>query len=71
MHDYILDNPMYLLFLLVNVLVIYKVIQLSLREDQDDDDEENGEGGISGNDDPDLDLPPGVAPPIHTPRVEG
>lgn len=71
MHDYILDNPMYLLFLLVNVLVIYKVIQLSLREDQDDDDEENGGGGISGNDDPDLDLPPGVEPPIHAPSVEG
>lgn len=54
--------PFYLLFLIINVLIIYLVFKKILFGNDDDDKDDDDEGGIS-YDDPILDLPPGVTLP--------
>lgn len=65
MLDYILDHPLYIPFLILNIFIIYKVIKIYVLEDRDNDEDDN-DGGITDNKDPVLDLPPGVAPPAET-----
>lgn len=68
MLDYILSHPLYIPFLILNIFIIYKVIKIYVIEGRDDNDDEDG--GIPENDDPVLDLPPGVAPPSETPSLK-
>ncbi|TVP44484.1 MAG: hypothetical protein EA341_16690 [Mongoliibacter sp.] len=61
MLDYILAHPLYIPFLILNIFIIYKVIKIYVCEDQGNNDDDDG--GIPDNDDPVLDLPPGVGSP--------
>ncbi|MDO8967638.1 hypothetical protein [Algoriphagus sp.] len=63
MLDYILSQPLYIPFIIFNIYLIYKVIRYVLENDQDNnEDDENG--GELKNDNPVLDLPPGVTLPV-------
>ena len=63
MLDYILSHPLYIPFIILNIYIIYKVIRYVLDYDPDkNDDDENG--GNLKNDNPELDLPPGVTLPV-------
>lgn len=67
MLDYILAHPLYIPFIMLNIFIIYKVFKIHVCKDQDNNDDEDG--GIPENDDPVLDLPPGVSPPVETSGV--
>lgn len=69
MLDYILAHPLYIPFVLLNIFIIYKVIKIYVLGDEDNQDDDN-DGGVPGNDDPILDLPPGVAPPKEIPSLK-
>jgi len=62
MLEFIRSYPLYIPFIILNIYVIYKVIQMVMGNDSGNRDDDQ-DGGISGNDDPDLDLPPGVSLP--------
>lgn len=62
MIEYITAHPMYIPFLIGNALIIYEVIKI-VRKDGDDNNDD-GDGGILLDDDPTLDLPPGVTLPV-------
>lgn len=65
MIDYLISHPLYIPFIILNIYIIYKVIKYVLNYDpgkNDDDDDENG--GNLKNDNPVLDLPPGVRLPV-------
>ncbi|UJP66170.1 hypothetical protein [Mongoliitalea daihaiensis] len=68
MRDYILSHPLYIPFVLLNIFIIYQVIKLYVCEDKRNDDDD--EGGSSFNDDPILDLPPGVGLPTKEPSLK-
>ena len=69
MLDHIIAHPLYIPFLLANVYIIYKVIRIVLDNDHGKNDDDDQDGGISYNDDPVLDLPPGVGLPNKEPSV--
>jgi hypothetical protein len=64
MLEFIISYPMYIPFIILNTLIIYKVIKDVMNEDngQSDDDD----GGIFSTKNPILDLPPGVTLPTST-----
>ncbi|GAB2618473.1 hypothetical protein [Belliella aquatica] len=62
MLDYIIAHPLYIPFIILNIYIIYKVIKMVVGKDQGRDDDDQ-DGGISNNDNPVLDLPPGVGLP--------
>jgi hypothetical protein len=68
MLDYILAHPLYIPFIILNIFIIYKVIKIYVCNNKDNNDDEDG--GIPENDDPVLDLPPGVSTPIETSSVK-
>ncbi|MDP2042812.1 MAG: hypothetical protein Q8S14_17935 [Algoriphagus sp.] len=59
MLDYILSHPLYIPFIIFNIYLIYKVIRYVLDNNEGDEN-----GGGSKNDNPVLDLPPGVTLPV-------
>ncbi len=61
--EFILDRPLYLLFVLANIWIIYKFIKNALSDGSDDDSEDDDDDGGITLTDPDLDLPPGVTLP--------
>lgn len=63
MLDYILSHPLYIPFIIFNIYLIYKVIRYVLDNDQDNNEGDENGGG-SKNDNPVLDLPPGVTLPV-------
>jgi hypothetical protein len=66
MLEYVLQNPLYLVVAITNlVVVIYVIWKLRKGNGRDDDDEDGGEP----MDEPDLDLPPGISLP-RQPREE-
>jgi hypothetical protein len=66
MIEYIQSHPLYIPFLVFNALVIYEIYKTMAGKNKGkDDDDDNNDGGILvGNDDPILDLPPGVTLPV-------
>lgn len=62
MLDYIIAHPLYIPFIILNIYIIYKVIKMVINNDQESDDDDQ-DGGISDDDNPVLDLPPGVGLP--------
>jgi len=63
MLDLLTTYPLYIPFLIVNIYIIYKVIKDVLNgEKGKNDDDDNG--GLLANDQPILDLPPGVSLPV-------
>jgi hypothetical protein len=63
MLDLLTTYPLYIPFLIVNIYIIYKVIKDVLNgEKGKNDDDDNG--GLLVNDQPILDLPPGVSLPV-------
>lgn len=67
MLDFIKSYPLYIPFIIINIFIIYKVIKDVLNDD-DENDGDDDEGGVSENDKPVLDLPPGVTLPT-SPKV--
>lgn len=63
MVDYIIDHPLYIPFIILNIYIIYKLIRVVLGKDQGHNDNDD-DGGLSDNDNPQLDLPPGVILPV-------
>lgn len=63
MIDYIIAHPLYIPFLIFNIFVIYRMIKFVLNRDQDQNDDDD-QGGIIKIDNPKVDLPPGVTPPV-------
>jgi len=63
MLDFFIGHPLYVPFIILNVLIIYKIVKLVVNGDKgkNDDDED---GGILATDPPILDLPPGVTLPV-------
>ncbi len=61
MLDYIISHPLYIPFLIFNIYIIYKVIKYVMDQDKNDHDEN---GGNLEDDDPKLELPPGVTIPV-------
>ena len=63
MLDLLTTYPLYIPFLIVNIYIIYKVIKdvLNGKKGKNDDDDN---GGLLANDQPILDLPPGVTLPL-------
>jgi hypothetical protein len=59
MLEYIISHPLYIPFTIFNGFIIYKLIKTVLGKDKGKNDDD-GDGGIFANDDPKLDLPPGV-----------
>ncbi|MEM6643583.1 MAG: hypothetical protein AAF616_11440 [Bacteroidota bacterium] len=56
-------HPFYLMFIIINLAIIYLVVKMVIfKKDDDDEEDDDDEGGI-GDDDPVLDLPPGVTLP--------
>jgi hypothetical protein len=68
MLSFILEHPLYLPFILVNIWIIYKAIQEFAYKPETDDSSDN-DGGGSGPADPELDLPPGVTLPKEREEV--
>ena len=68
--EFIVDHPFYIPFILLNIWLIYKVIQEVRKDDEDNNDEndDKSEGGLP-DDGPDLDLPPGVSLPVDSKEV--
>jgi hypothetical protein len=67
MIEYIQAHPLYIPFLVFNALVIYEIYKTMIGNDKgknDDDDNDNDGGILVGDDDPVLDLPPGVTLPV-------
>lgn len=67
MMEFINAHPLYIPFLIGNGLIIYEIYSIVRKNnnDKNDDDQNNdGEGGIPIEDDPILDLPPGVTLPV-------
>jgi hypothetical protein len=63
MRDFLTTYPLYIPFIILNVYIIYKVIKDVLNgEKGNNDDDDNG--GVLANDQPILDLPPGVSLPV-------
>jgi hypothetical protein len=71
---WLLKHPYYIPFIIFNVWIIYRIIKMVINEeDQDNGDDrgdEDDDGGVDVNDDPDLDLPPGVSLPRDTPELQ-
>jgi len=66
MLDYILAHPLYLPFILLNIFIVYKVIKIFVIDDKGNDNKDNdNDGDVPDDNDPVLDLPPGVAPPVE------
>jgi len=63
MLDYLISHPLYIPFIILNIFIIYKVIKMVMGSDRDKNDDDDSDGGISDNDNPVLDLPPGVGLP--------
>lgn len=63
MINFIASHPLYIPFIAINMVVIYKIIKIVLSDvnEKNDDDED---GGIFVGDEPVLDLPPGVTLPV-------
>lgn len=62
---FIISHPLYVPFLILNAVIVYKIIRdvlSDLKEKNDDGDN----GGIFISNEPVLDLPPGVTLPIST-----
>lgn len=71
MLDFIISYPLYIPFIILNIYIIYKVIKLVLSNDQQKNDDDNEDkGGISDDDNPVLDLPPGVILPSEEPSLK-
>jgi hypothetical protein len=68
MLDHILAHPLYIPFILLNIFIIYKVIRLVLENDEEKNDDDR-DGGIARDEDPVLDLPPGVSLPREEPSL--
>lgn len=64
MLDFIKSYPLYIPFIILNILIIYKVVKDVLNDDEGKNDEDDDDGGMSVSDKPVLDLPPGVTLPI-------
>ena len=62
MLKFLLQYPLYIPFVIINIWIIYKLVKEVLNKDNDKDDPNDG-GIPANNDDPDLDLPPGVSLP--------
>lgn len=63
MIEFITSHTLYIPFIVLNVVIIYKIIKnVLLDENRKNDDDD--EGGILANNNPVLDLPPGVTLPI-------
>ncbi|MFN3999164.1 hypothetical protein [Algoriphagus sp.] len=68
MLDFIVSHPLYIPFIILNIYIIYKVIKMVLINDQEKNDEDDN-GGISDDNNPILDLPPGVELPAREPSL--
>jgi len=67
--EFLRQHPFYILFLLFNIWLIYRVIKMVINSDDEDKDEDADDGGVE-IDDPILDLPPGVTLPPKPELVE-
>jgi hypothetical protein len=63
MLDFLTTYPLYIPFLIVNIYIIYKVIKDVLNSEKGNNDDDDN-GGLLANDQPILDLPPGVSLPV-------
>lgn len=63
MFEYLISHPLYIPFIILNIFIICKVIKMVMGSDRDKNDDDDSDGGISDNDNPVLDLPPGVGLP--------
>jgi hypothetical protein len=63
MIDFITSHPLYIPFLVFNTLVVYEVVKNLRGGDKGKNDDDDNDGGIYVDDDPVLDLPPGVTLP--------
>jgi hypothetical protein len=66
---FLYSHPEYILFVIVNIFIVYRVVKVVF-DDNKDDDHSDDDGGIEQPTDPDLDLPPGVSPPRDKELVE-
>ncbi|MBC7655327.1 MAG: hypothetical protein H7098_12755 [Oligoflexus sp.] len=66
MIEFITSHTLYIPFITLNVIIIYKIIKNVLRDDNRKNDDDDDEGGILANNNPVLDLPPGVTLPISS-----
>lgn len=69
MLDHIIAHPLYIPFIIANIYIIYKVIRLVLKNDEEKNDDDR-DGGITYDNDPVLDLPPGVLLPSQSPETK-
>lgn len=67
MLDFLISYPLYIPFIILNIYIIYKVIKMVLTNDQGKNDDDNG--GDSFDENPILDLPPGVQLPSKEPSL--
>ncbi len=63
MLEFLKAHPFYIPFIILNIYIIYKVIKMVVGGEEDKNDDDDRDGGISDDDNPVLDLPPGVGLP--------
>lgn len=63
MWKYVLQNPLYIVVVILNIGVVVLVIKALFSGNDNDDDSDDDNDGGSPVEDPDLDLPPGVSLP--------
>jgi hypothetical protein len=66
MINFITSHPLYIPFIVLNAVIIYKIIKYVLSDVKEKNDDDDEDGGIYGSDKPILDLPPGVTLPISS-----
>jgi hypothetical protein len=64
MLEFIISYPLYIPFIILNTLIIYKIVKGVMDEDKGQSDDDDG--GIFSSNNPILDLPPGVTLPTST-----
>jgi hypothetical protein len=63
--SFIKVHPEYVVFIAANAILVVKVIQWAIKQNNNDNDDDDHGSGPGDDDDglPDLDLPPGVSLP--------
>ncbi len=67
--EYLMNHPMYLIFLVLNAWVIWRIVRVSTRNSDDEDSDKGNDGNVP-LDDPILDLPPGITLPVPEEDLE-
>ena len=68
--NFIERHPLYACFIIVNIwLVIHVIRELVYKKDDEDDQDDDSDDGIDNEDDPVIDLPPGITLPDEPEEV--